>query len=230
MLRAIKMGWFILDKYYTISDQVPVYAAALLLDPSCRAAYLEKNWPKAWHEPALEAANALWDENFKTAPLVDHPVVSEPMPPPPKPQDNQLQLLMKDMEVVKPDLGIEDDFRIFVESPTFRIDCTPLQWWCRSEQRRQYPKLSRMAISILSIPAESSEPERTFSGARRSCSWDRLRLSCGNIERIECIGSWLREGHIRPLNLNGMGMPMEPEAEDDLEEIGDEDMDLVNWA
>lgn len=230
MLRAIKMGWFILDKYYTISDQVPVYAAALLLDPSCRAAYLEKNWPKAWHEPALEAANALWDENFKTAPLVDHPVVSEPMPPPPKPQDNQLQLLMKDMEVVKPDLEIEDDFRIFVELPTFRIDCTPLQWWCRSEQRRQYPKLSRMAISILSIPAESSEPERTFSGARRSCSWDRLRLSCGNIERIECIGSWLREGHIRPLNLNGMGMPMEPEAEDDLEEIGDEDMDLVNWA
>lgn len=32
MLRAIDMGCFILDKYYHLSDNAPVYAAALLLD------------------------------------------------------------------------------------------------------------------------------------------------------------------------------------------------------
>lgn len=47
MLRAIEMGWFILDKYYNKTDEVPVYAAAILLDPSRRAAYLQKNWPTA---------------------------------------------------------------------------------------------------------------------------------------------------------------------------------------
>ncbi|EXA29121.1 hypothetical protein FOVG_19342 [Fusarium oxysporum f. sp. pisi HDV247] len=33
MVRAIDMGWVILSKYYRLADEVPVYAAALLLDP-----------------------------------------------------------------------------------------------------------------------------------------------------------------------------------------------------
>jgi hypothetical protein len=82
-----------------------------------------------------------------------------------------------------------DDLKDFADSLVLQINCSPLEWWCRSEQRQRYPGLSHMAISILSIPAESSEPERTFSGARRTCSWDRSRLTCLNIEKIECIGS-----------------------------------------
>ncbi|ENH65032.1 Putative AC9 transposase [Fusarium oxysporum f. sp. cubense race 1] len=96
---------------------------------------------------------------------------------------------------------------LFLHQP-IEIDSTPLQWWCASEQRRRYPRLSRMAIAILSISPESSEPERAFSGARRTCSWDRLRIKCANIERVECIGSWLREGHIIPTSRGGFGLPM----------------------
>lgn len=33
MLHAINMGWFVLNKYYTMTEDVPVYDAALLLDP-----------------------------------------------------------------------------------------------------------------------------------------------------------------------------------------------------
>jgi hypothetical protein len=66
-----------------------------------------------------------------------------------------------------------------------------------------------MAIAILSIPAESTEPERTFPGARRTCSWDRLSLTCSKIEIVDCIGSRLREGHIRPRCANGLGLPIE---------------------
>ena len=53
-----------------------------------------------------------------------------------------------------------------------------------------------MAIDILLIPLSSAEPERTFSGARRTQSWDRLRMTAENLERLECIGNWLRNGHI----------------------------------
>jgi hypothetical protein len=49
-----------------------------------------------------------------------------------------------------------------------------------------------MAVDILSIPAMSSEPERIFSGARRTISWDRARLGGRNIERTECLKSWIR--------------------------------------
>jgi len=49
-----------------------------------------------------------------------------------------------------------------------------------------------MAIDILSIPAMSDEPERVFSGARRTISWERAQLSAENIERMECLKSWQR--------------------------------------
>ncbi|KAM3464192.1 hypothetical protein MY5147_009554 [Beauveria neobassiana] len=31
MVRAVEMGWFVLNKYYNLTDETPVYAAALLL-------------------------------------------------------------------------------------------------------------------------------------------------------------------------------------------------------
>jgi formyltetrahydrofolate synthetase len=43
MLRSIEMGWWVLDKYYQRTDKAPVYAAALLLDPQRRSAYLRRN-------------------------------------------------------------------------------------------------------------------------------------------------------------------------------------------
>jgi hAT family C-terminal dimerisation region len=43
-----------------------------------------------------------------------------------------------------------------------------LAWWCQDTQRQRWPRLSLMAIDILSIPLMSNEPERVFSGARRT--------------------------------------------------------------
>jgi hypothetical protein len=33
-----------------------------------------------------------------------------------------------------------------------------------------------------------------------------------SIQKIECIGNWLREGHIRPSTEGGIGLPCDPEA------------------
>lgn len=51
-----------------------------------------------------------------------------------------------------------------------------------------------MAIDILSIPAMSAEPERVFSGARRTISWDRCQLRSHTLERGECMKSWIKSG------------------------------------
>ena len=40
-----------------------------------------------------------------------------------------------------------------------------LVWWYQDTQRQRWPRLSLMAIDILSIPAMSNEPKRVFSGA-----------------------------------------------------------------
>ncbi len=65
MLHAIEMGWFLIDKYYSKTEEAPVYAAALLLHPRGRSAYLKKNWPADWYEATVGAANTIWEEEYK---------------------------------------------------------------------------------------------------------------------------------------------------------------------
>lgn len=76
-----------------------------------------------------------------------------------------------------------------------------------------------MAITILSIPAESAEAERIFSGARRTCRWDRLSLKCDNIEAIECVGSWLRNRLISPASEDSIRGIVAPVVSPDENEV-----------
>jgi len=56
-----------------------------------------------------------------------------------------------------------------------------------------------MAIEVLSVPAMSDDPERVFSCIRRTISWDRTRLLAETIEKLECLGNWVKNDLIRKL-------------------------------
>ena len=99
-----------------------------------------------------------------------------------------------------------DDFDTFINAPPIKISGSPLKWWCHKDQIKSYPRLSRVAINILSIAPESSDPESAFSGGRRTLSWDRERMSSEHLEMAECIGNWLREGQITSTARGGMGI------------------------
>ena len=51
-----------------------------------------------------------------------------------------------------------------------------------------------MAINILSIPAMSNEPERVFSRACRTVSWDRGQMEAETLKKVECLKYWKRSG------------------------------------
>ena len=51
-----------------------------------------------------------------------------------------------------------------------------------------------MAINILLIPAMSDEPERVFSGARRTISWERGQMTAETLELTECLKHWKKSG------------------------------------
>jgi hypothetical protein len=51
-----------------------------------------------------------------------------------------------------------------------------------------------MALDILLIPAVNDEPERVFSGARRTVSWERSQLDVQTLECIECLKHWKQSG------------------------------------
>lgn len=62
-----------------------------------------------------------------------------------------------------------------------------LKWWLQDAQRQRWPRLSLIAIDILSIPPISNEPERVFSGARRTVSWNKGQLEPETIKIRECL-------------------------------------------
>ncbi|EKG09254.1 transposase, partial [Macrophomina phaseolina MS6] len=121
MLRSIEMGWFVLDKYYSKTDEAPVYAAALLLDPRKRAAYIRKNWLSDWHEPSIIAANTIWEENYNTDLIEDLPSNLEASPPPPKKRPNKLDVLFKDLDVKPTSQAESDDFNTFINAHPIKL-------------------------------------------------------------------------------------------------------------
>ena len=45
----------------------------------------------------------------------------------------------------------------------------------------------------------SAEPERVFSGARRTISWERMQLGEDTIEILECLKHWKRSGLVEEI-------------------------------
>jgi hypothetical protein len=152
--------------------------------------YIRANWRKSWQKPALQRVKKLWEDYREKAPF--HMVI-------PSYEKNASQDL-DDFDRIAQDLGkfarpaSQDEFEDYNAESPYEIRTSALTWWCQDQQQKRWPRLSYMAIDILSIPAMSDEPERVFSGARRTISWERAQLSAENIERIECLKNWQKSG------------------------------------
>lgn len=188
LLGPVLTSWHVFDKYYQLSDESPAYSAALTLHPSRRKAHIEKNWPKAWHKKIFTGVKKLWEDEYKKLPTVNTtPSLA------PKGEPDEYDLLAQELDVIGT-VDDVDEYETYTSQSPILIDCSPLTWWLRDEQQERFPRLSKMAIDILSIPAMSADPERTFSGGRRTISWDRMLLGASTIEKGECLKSWIRSG------------------------------------
>jgi hypothetical protein len=102
----------------------------------------------------------------------------------------------------------EDSFKAFISAPSSRLPTlegrrlTVIKWWAQPTQRQTFPALSQLAIDVLSAFAMSAEPERTFSKARRTTSWERSQLSANTTRCSELLKDWLHRGvpHALPTN------------------------------
>lgn len=191
----IQKGWDTFDKYYSLSDNSPFYAAAIVLHPNRRTRYIRHNWRKEWQRPALQAVKKLW-ESYRDTISVDSLAVVDSLGI--SLQETRLSRNQDTYDIIKQDLyrynrsAGQDEYEDYIAENTIPIHCTALSWWLMSGQKERWPRLSKMAIDILSIPAMSAEPERVFSGARRTISWERMQLGEETIERVECLKSWMR--------------------------------------
>ncbi|EIW52965.1 hATC-domain-containing protein [Trametes versicolor FP-101664 SS1] len=67
-----------------------------------------------------------------------------------------------------------------------------ISWW--QGKRQKYPRLSRMAIDYLNIPATSVEVERIFSRGRLLLSHVRNRLTAESTRASICLAVWAQYG------------------------------------
>jgi len=71
-----------------------------------------------------------------------------------------------------------------------------VRYWFERLQDTQWRDLARMALTYLTLPAMSAEPERVFSGAKITLSDRRCRMGDNAVEAVECLKSWQRDGLI----------------------------------
>jgi hypothetical protein len=173
----------------------PFYAAALILNPGCRTRYIETHWPKKWAKPTLAKVKKLWEkyrEEVQPLPTLLSFSYDNPLKEP-KELDPFDQVVLSLRSVARP--ASEDEYEDYNSQESYDPGKKgALTWWCQDTQRQRWPRLSLMAIDILSIPPMSDEPERVFSGARRTVSWDRGQMEPETIEMRECLKHWKKSG------------------------------------
>jgi hypothetical protein len=175
-----------------MTDMSPIYAAALILNPARRTRYIETHWPKKWVKPVLARVKKLW-ERYRDEELNALIIPNTSSSQEPEALDTYDRLALALQSVARPASGDEYvDFNL--EELYDPGKKGALAWWCQDTQRQRWPRLSRMAIDILSIVPMSDEPERVFSGARRTVSWDREQLEAETIEMRECLKHWKKSG------------------------------------
>lgn len=186
LLSSIRTAWYSFDKYFIKADEVPAYCAATLLHPSRRKNYLERNWEPKWVKDIYPKVQKYWENNFKGK----HPAIVDDISIHPMATDKFAQWHQKQRLAVH----AADEFISFTENDPCELplNMEPYEWWLQPQQQKSYPNLSKMAVNILSCPSMSAEPERVFSGARRTISWSRIKLGSKNIEMGECLKSWQR--------------------------------------
>ena len=192
LLGSITTAWYVLDKYYALSDSTPLYVSALLLHPEYRKAYLTNNWQPSWISQALRGAKAFWRTEYAKLEVDSESSRRSlspdeaPLPSAEEPSFFQLQK----QRLHRQHLATDDEFERFVEGQQLSPS-SPLHWWLEPTQRRTYPRLSRMAIDVLSAPVMSAESERVWSMAKKTISVDRRNLSSEMLEQSELQKSWI---------------------------------------
>ena len=156
-----------------MTDETIYYAAALILCPDRRTAYIQKNWKPKWRKPILKKVQDLW---------VEYREASQPLPSNEQVQEEEEEQELDIFDQAKQDLrkGVicpasQDEYEDYISGDLYEYvglkgQADALSWWCQPQQRSRWPRLSCMAIDILSMPAISTEPEQVFSGRHHTIS------------------------------------------------------------
>ena len=197
---SINSAWAVLDKYYRRLDETPVYYTAVALHPKYRFKYFEEWWSHSpsWIKSAKDIVRNLWETQYKYRLLGDTNITTHSYRPKKTrtPWDSFRTTTPSPLQADK-DEPPEDEFDRWQQHthPNDGAVDDPFQYWYLRQE--EYPRLSRMAIEILSVPPMSSEPERLFSVSGAMVAPKRTRLDASTIGVAMTLRSWFRAGLVK---------------------------------
>ncbi|KAJ6436881.1 MFS multidrug transporter [Purpureocillium lavendulum] len=160
------LGWMKLDQYYALTEDSPAYLASLVLHPAFRWSTVESQWSDHpdWLARGRAAVQELWEE-YRTLAVEQDRIPEQPTAARKTTDLDDFMTSIRKLgaQPAPSPSSMRDEYAEWVGS-TDPGDClvdNPIQYWLL--RRRQYPRLSRLAIDLFSVPAMSSEPERIFS-------------------------------------------------------------------
>jgi hypothetical protein len=128
--------------------------------------------------------------------------LSQPRQPLPQPQPRRVNEPNPQAQYIPPPdfydeeevASARDEYEEYINSPPKRCE-VPLEWW--KAHREEYPRLSKMALDLFSIPMMSAECERVFSSAKTLITERRNGLKEDIIEACTLLRYWIREEAFR---------------------------------
>jgi hypothetical protein len=180
---AYQNAWAKLLKYYELTDEAHgIYGAALLLHPSYRKAFFERQWEGTEAQVGAQLiANVkkIWQDIYRQAPVNPSPTYNS-------------TALRRFLQTATDTESTNDEFDSFIEArPTEFGDNNVnnvIDWVCSDSNR--WPSLRQMMLDLLAIPAMSAELERQFSQAKLTLTATRNRLNDNSIEMLELLRQW----------------------------------------
>ena len=174
----INLAWQHLDKDYGKNDYSPLYTLAVVLHPRFKVRWFYQHWKErpAWHTAVKQRLDTAWRQ-YKDLSLDE---LKFELP------DSVSEVqgggrIYNDWQSDEDEGGTTngtnlDELNQYLDEPKPR---TPVDnafaWWI--EQIRRWPRLSAMALGVLTIPPMSDEPERKFSEAGDVVSHRRRRIN-----------------------------------------------------
>ncbi|KAF4610855.1 hypothetical protein D9613_006637 [Agrocybe pediades] len=172
-----------LNKYYALTDDSVVYRIAMILHPRHKMMYFTKaKWEQSWIDTAGRIIREEWTENYKPK---DKPVNTA--------QDGSLtrtsSFARKYFDSLNDDIAsTADALEEWLASPVVNTALDPVDYWTQMDRARN--PLARMALDYLSIPASSTDVERSFSRGGLTISKLRHSLSDDSARAACVMGSW----------------------------------------
>jgi hAT family C-terminal dimerisation region len=169
-----------LKKYYSKTDDSPIYAVATALNPRMKFVWwARQKWEQHFRDQAESTVRKVWSTSYQHDTSDD---ATQELPPDEAITDDEADIYGDAQAPETNELEEYISARLVKEKMH--------EFWQKHD--KAFPHLSRMARDYLAIPVTSTPSERCFSQARALLPYTRNRLGTEKIRELMLLDSWFK--------------------------------------